>query len=420
MQSNSIVTAYAPPFKIVAKYFIAAIIDFVILNFLLMLNYKDITGFYFQPKILAITHLLTLGWISMTIFGAMFQLVPVVLETKLFSEKLADIQFWVFLLGVIGLVTGFWNFDTGLHLNASAILLNIAVLIFAINMIGTFIHVKKWNVTGWYLIAALIYLIITAIAGFLLSYNLWHPYITINHLQYLKLHAEVAVIGWVTMVVMGVAYKLIPMFTLSHGYSMKSSKWAFWLINIGLVGINTFFHFKNNVIEILVSTLFIAAGIAFFLFQVYLIYKNRLRKKRDIGIKYSVFSFYMLGIVTLFGLIFSFTDLSGISNIYLIFGYLVFYGYLSMLIVGQMYKIVPFLAWYHKYSSKVGLEPVPMLKDMFNEKYALTSYYLMTTAIITTTASFIFNSQIALLFSFGLMFLGSLIFTFNIVTILRK
>ncbi|GBD91625.1 cytochrome C and Quinol oxidase polypeptide I [bacterium BMS3Abin04] len=420
MQSNSITTTYAPPFKIVAKYFIAAIIDFVILNFLLMLNYKDITGFYFQPKILAITHLLTLGWISMTIFGAMFQLVPVVLETKLFSEKLADIQFWIFLLGMIGFVTGFWNSDTGLHLNASAVLLNIAVLIFAVNMVGTFIHVKKWNITGWYLISALIYLIITAIAGFLLAYNLWHPYISINHLQYLKLHAEVAVIGWVTMVVMGVSYKLIPMFTLSHGYSMKSSKWAFWLVNIGLVGINIFFHFENNIIEILGSTLFIAAGIAFFLFQVYLIYKNRLRKKRDIGIKYSIFSFYMLGIVTLFGLIFSFIDLSGIPNIYLVFGYLVLYGYLSMLIVGQMYKIVPFLAWYHKYSSKVGLEPVPMLKDMFNEKYALVSYYLMTTAIIATTASFIFNSRIALLFSFGLMFFGSLIFTFNILTILRK
>lgn len=420
MQSNSIVTAYAPPFKIVVKYFIAALIDFVILNFLLMINYKDITGFYFQPKILAITHMLTLGWISMTIFGAMFQLVPVVLEVKLFSEKLADIQFWVFSLGIIGLVTGFWNFDTGLHLNISAALLNIAVLIFAVNMVGTFIHVKKWNITGWYLISALIYLIITAIAGFLLAYNLWHPYIRISHLHYLKLHAEVAVIGWVTMVVMGVAYKLIPMFTLSHGYSVKSSKWAFWLINIGLVGINIFFHFKNNTVQILVSTLFIAAGIAFFLFQVYLIYKSRLRKKRDIGIKYSVFSFYMLGIVTLFGLIFSFTNLSEIPNIYLIFGYLVFYGYLSMLIVGQMYKIVPFLAWYHKYSSKVGLEPVPMLKDMFNEKYALTGYYLMASAIIVTTASFFFNSQIALLFSFGLMFLGSLIFTFNITAILRK
>ena len=419
-QANPVMAAYAPPFKIIVKYFAAAVIDFVILNFLLLINYEDISGFYFQPKILAITHMLTLGWISMTIFGAMFQLVPVVLEVKLFSEKLAEIQFWIFLLGMIGLTTGFWNFNTGLHLNASAVLLNIAILIFAVNMAGTFIHVKKWNITGWYLIAALIYLIITAVAGLLLTYNLWHPYISINHLQYLKLHAEVAVIGWVTMVVMGVSYKLIPMFTLSHGYSMSSGKWAFWLVNIGLVGINTFFHFENSITPILVSTLFIAAGIACFLFQVYLIYKNRLRKKRDIGIKYSVFSFYMLGFVTLFGSVFSFTDLSRIPNVYLIFGYLVLYGYLSMLIVGQMYKIVPFLAWYHKYSSKVGLETVPMLKDMFNEKYALASYYIMTTAIIATTASFIFNNEIALLFSFGLMFFGSLIFTFNIATILRK
>lgn len=420
MQSNSLATAYAPPFKTVAQYFIAAIIDFAILNILLIFNYKDITGFYFQPKIVAITHMLTLGWISMTIFGAMFQLVPVVLETKLFSEKLADIQFWIFLLGIMGLVTGFWNSNTGLHLSASAILLNLAILIFSINMIATFVRVKKWNITGWYLIAALVYLIITAIAGFLLAYNLWHPYIKLNHLQYLKLHAEVAVIGWVTMVVMGVSYKLIPMFTLSHGYSMKSSKRAFWLINIGLIGINTFFHFKSNTLLILISTLFISIGIFYYLYQVYLIYKSRLRKKHDIGITYSVFSFYMLGIVTLFGLVFSFTDLSKISNIHLAFGYLVFFGYLSMLIVGQMYKIVPFLAWYHKYSSKVGLEPVPMLKDMFNEKYAQAGFYLMSTAIISTTASFLINNQIALLFSFVLMFFGVLIFTFNIFTILRK
>ncbi len=419
-QSDSIISAYAPPFKIIIKYFAAAIIYFVVLNLLLLLNYKDISGFYFQPKILAITHMLTLGWISMTIFGAMFQLVPVVLQVKLFSEKLAEIQFWIFLLGTIGLVTGFWNFDTGILLNGSAVLLNIAVLIFSVNLIGTFIRVKQWNVTGWYLIAALVYLIITAVAGFLLSYNLWHPYIKINHLQYLKLHALVAVIGWVTMVVMGVSYKLIPMFTLSHGYSLRSGKWAFYLVNAGLVGINTFFHFQNNKIQILISNFIIAVGIGFFLFQIYLIYKNRLRKKRDVGIKYSIFSFYMLGIATLFGLIFSFTDFSQIPNVYLIFGYLVFFGFLSMLIVGQIYKIIPFLTWYHKYSSKVGLEPVPLLKDMFNEKFAFLNYYLMTTAVILTIGSFAFNNSTALLFSFALMFTGSLLFTFNVITILKK
>lgn len=420
MQSNSIVSAYAPPFKIVTKYFVAAIIDFVILNFLLMINYKDIAGFYFQPKTLAITHMLTLGWISMTIFGAMFQLVPVVLEVKLFSEKLAEAQFWIFTIGVIGLVTGFWNFDTGMHLNGSAILINISVFIFAVNMIGTFLNVKKWNITGWYLIAALIYLIITAIAGLLLSYNLWHPYIKTDPFKYLKLHAYVAVIGWVTLIVMGVSYKLIPMFTLSHGYSMKSSKWAFWFVNTGLIGINLFFHFKNNAGYIIISILFIVVGIVFYLYQIYLIYKNRLRKKSDVGIKYSMFSFYVLASVTIMGLAGSIFNTNTIPNFHILFGYLVFVGYLSMLIVGQMYKIVPFLAWYHKFSSKVGVEPVPMLKDMFNEKQALANYYLMTASVIIATFSFLFESSFMLLFAFSLMFLGSLIFAYNIAAILRK
>ena len=99
IQSESIVSAYAPPFKIVAKYFTAAMISFVMLNLLLVLNYSLIGGQHFQPKILSINHIATLGWITMIIFGAMFQLVPVVLETKLFSEKLAEIQFWIYLVG---------------------------------------------------------------------------------------------------------------------------------------------------------------------------------------------------------------------------------------------------------------------------------------------------------------------------------
>jgi len=133
-----------------------------------------------------------------------------------------------------------------------------------------------------------------------------------------------------------------------------------------------------------------------------------------------LFSFYVLAFVTVFGLVASVVNLNAVPNAHLIFGYLVFFGYLSMLIVGQMYKIVPFLAWYHKFSSKVGLEPVPMLKDMFNEKQALVSYYLMTASVIIATFSFFFKSSFILLFAFSLMFFGSLIFAYNIAAILRK
>ena len=420
IQSSSIASAYSPPFRTVSKYFVTAIISFVLLNLLLLLNHSDIIGHHFNPKILAITHIATLGWISMIIFGALFQLVPVVLEVKLFSEVLAEVQFWIYLIGVIGLVYCFWFFETGLYMNISAILLNLAMFIFAFNIIMTFTRVKKWNITGLYLASAIFYLIVTAIAGLLLAINLGSPYIKIDHLQYLNLHAHVAFIGWVSMVVMGVAYKLIPMFTLSHGYSMKYANWAFWLINIALLGINTIFHYEDTTFLYYIFTPMIALGILLFLIQVFIIFKKRVRKKLDTGLKYSSYAFLMFGLTTVLGIFIAFVDYQNILNLTLIYGYMIIFGYLSMLIVGQMYKIVPFLVWYHKYSSKVGIEKVPMLKEMFNEKYAGYGLYLMIAAILGSIYSLTFRSEIGLLVSFSIMFISSLIFSINMITIFRK
>ena len=420
IQSESIVSAYAPPFRIVAKYFTAAIISFVVLNLLLLLNYSSIDGHHFQPKILSINHVATLGWITMIIFGAMFQLVPVVLETKLFSEKLAEIQFWIYMPGVIGLVYCFWVFDTGIIMTASAILLNLAMSIFSFNIIATMKSVKKWNVTAWYLASAIFYLIVTAIAGLLLAINLWTPYIKLDHLQYLNLHAHIAFIGWVSMVIMGVSFKLIPMFTLSHGFALTNGKRALWMINIGLLGISTITHYKDTTFLYYIFIALIVLGIIFFLLQINIIFKNRIRKKFDIGIRFSSVAYLMFGLTTLLGTFIDFVDYENIINITLVYGYMIIFGFISMLIVGQMYKIVPFLVWYHKYSSKVGIEKVPMLKDMFNEKSAQVGFYLMITAIFGSLYSLSFRSETGLLISFSLMFISSIIFLFNMITIFRK
>ena len=117
IQSSSIASAYSPPFRIVSKYFIAAIVAFVTLNLFLLLSHSNIIGHHFNPKILSITHIATLGWVTMIIFGALFQLIPVVLEVNLFSEVLAEIQFWIFLIGVIGMVYCFWHFNIGMLMN---------------------------------------------------------------------------------------------------------------------------------------------------------------------------------------------------------------------------------------------------------------------------------------------------------------
>jgi cbb3-type cytochrome oxidase subunit 1 len=419
-EPTSIVSAYSPPFRIVSKYFIAAISSFVLLNLFLLLNHSYIAGHHFSPKILAITHIATLGWITMIIFGALFQLIPVVLEVRLFSETLAEVQFWIYIVSTVGLVYCFWTFTTGMYMNINAILLNLVMFIFAFNIIVTFTRVKNWNITGLYLGGAIFYLIVTAIAGLLLAINLGTPYIKIDHLQYLSLHAHVAIIGWVTMVIMGVTYKLIPMFTLSHGYKLTFAKWAFWLINIGLLGINTVFHYKDTGFLYYIFIPMISLGVLFFLIQVLMIFKKRMRKKLDIGLKFTSYAYLMLALTTILGSFIAFVDYENITNLTLIYGYMIIFGYLSMLIVGQMYKVVPFLVWYHKYSSKVGLEKVPLLKEMFSEKIAQYGFYFMITALFGSLFSLTFRNEIGLVISFTLMFLSSLIFSFNMVTIFRR
>ncbi|MBI1866076.1 MAG: hypothetical protein HYR98_10185, partial [Nitrospirae bacterium] len=50
----------------------------------------------------------------------------------------------------------------------------------------------------------------------------------------------------------------------------------------------------------------------------------------------------------------------------LAYGFLLF-GTVVVLIIGMLYKILPFLVWYHRYADRVGLEPVPTTRDIFSE-----------------------------------------------------
>lgn len=422
MMNNQISIAgiYSPPFRIVAKYFVAAILAFIIFNFMLVLNYKNFNGHHFQPKILSINHILTLGFITMVIFGAMFQLVPVVLEVKLFSTLLAEIQFWIYTAGCVLLTYKFYFFTSKLSFELPAILLATGMTIFTVNIVASMIKVKKWNITGTYLSSALFWLLITALAGYLLSKNLDTPFIKINHLQYLKLHAITAFIGWVSMVVMGVSFKLIPMFTLSHGYKITLAKWAFILINIGLLGINWIMHYPDTKFWNLIFGLLIFTGFVLYLIQIFIIFQKRIRKKLDIGLKFSVFAFIMMSVSTLLNFSFLFFEYESIKNLTLTYGFIVLFGYISFLIVGQMYKIVPFLVWYHKYSSKVGLEKTPMLKDMFNEKLAQVQFYLMIAGLFILIPSLLIDLQFLVLIAFLFFAISSIAFGFNMVKIFRS
>lgn len=230
-------TQRAPSPSVVLPYYATAAIVFFILSALMLFSAVNLTGHYFQPHLLAITHLATLGWGTMMIFGASHQLLPVVMEVHLYSEKLAKWCYALLLPGVILLTFSFWIFTPDWLMITGALLILLSTILYAINVYGTARQNKKWTISAECMVTASWWLVLTALLGTLLVFNLRYPFFPNEHLYYLKIHAHLGIAGWFLLLIMGVASRLIPMFLLSHHEPGKPVKIAYYCINISLIGL---------------------------------------------------------------------------------------------------------------------------------------------------------------------------------------
>jgi cbb3-type cytochrome oxidase subunit 1 len=424
MNQSTIATELAPPFRLVLIHFLVGLVAFLLLHIFLVVESPWFSGHYFQPHLLGLTHLAALGWITLIMMGAMYQLVPVVLQVRIWSVRLAEITFWIFCIGALGLVSHMWTYATHLGMVISAALVVLAYWLFILNMLATMAGVKEWDLTGLHLLTALLFIFVASALGLLLAFNLYKPFLVMDHLRLLGIHAHLAFLGWVTLVVMGVAYKLIPMFSLAHGVPKWLSRWAYVLTSVGTVGLAVAWYFGGpRILEIIYSGI-LTAGIFSFLVQMARIFKNRMRKKLDVGLQHTVVSFVMLGLlpvagVTLLLLKPSVTQENGL-NWPLTYGFLGFYGFVGFIIVGQLYKIFPFLVWFHRYSDRVGHQAVPLLKDMFSERLASSQFWLMLIAFVVALIGVLLQNSPLLRIGFGGLLLSNIFFSLNMITILRK
>lgn len=86
-------------------------------------------------------HLMLLGWISMMIYGVAYHILPRFSASPLYSEKMANAQFYLAHIGLIGMAGGFvlriYISGGGVILVLFSIIEAISVIMFAINMLMT-------------------------------------------------------------------------------------------------------------------------------------------------------------------------------------------------------------------------------------------------------------------------------------------
>jgi hypothetical protein len=392
----------APPFILPGEHFAAAALFLVLGAAGLVVVTPALTdGFYPTMRVVATAHLFTLGWVTTSIMGALYQFLPVALGEPIRSVRVAHATFALYVPGLAAFVTGLASGRSGIMLVGAA-LLGAGVLLFVANLAATLRRSRTRDLTWWALAAASLYLVVTLILGLALTGNLRWAFLGGGRFAAVGVHLHVAIAGWVLLVMVGVAHRLLPMFLLSHGAGDALAKAAVGLLSAG-AGMLAFLHHAPPLVSRWIPALLIAAGVICFLAQARRFYRHRHRPALDPGMRLAAAGLGLLGV----GLVMAAPVLLGIATPRLSTAYVtaLLLG-ISLFVAAFYYKIVPFLVWFHRFGPLAGKRSVPKVSELYSARAALLAALLLATgafALVSGVAlgSALFARTAAVVFAAG-------------------
>lgn len=386
--AGGIATANSPPLALPLPFFIAGPLALVLLWAGVALGGDRLLDFYLFPSDLAATHLAVLGWLTMVICGALYQLSPVVFRTRLYSERLGRWQFPLYVVGVAGLVLSFKLMWTpGLPIFGSIVVLSL--LLFLYNIGRTLLRRGAWSITGQYLLHAFACLAITISVGLTFAANLHFRWFAVPQ-HALAAHVHLGVAGWFGLTLMGVTYQLFPMFALVHGHGLRLAWAVLWVTTagVGLLFVALLLGLPRSVV--LAAALLLAAGEIGWIIDVWRMFRLRRRRTLDLTQQHTIASTAALALCVAVGLRLVVAGPAGTqaqTRWYLAYALLALGGWLTLAIMGQFYKILPFLVWHQRYSPRLGRAPVPLLRDLYRERRAQAAFWLYLVGLAGSVAA---------------------------------
>ncbi len=403
-------------------FFILAFVSLALTAVALPLFAKDVLAqHHYTQRTVALTHLISLGWITTLVLGAATQLVPVALGTRLHSPKLSRWVFGFHAIGVTGMVASFWcwNFRWLLWFGSS---FTIGLCLFLYNMIRTMRKAPRQDLVTIHIGTAWTYLILTFLAGQFLMHDKVISFSPFHVLSAIHAHAHLAVLGWFFMMILGVSYRLIPMFLLSEIQSPRRVWSAFALLNTGipLLFLGILLQWDRTFLIVPM----IATGLAFWMIEVREILKASKRPAPDSLTRHIGFAMAHLPALVLLGFWLALPDTTPSAlkaQAQTGYGILVLFGFVTCFIMAFTYKILPFLVWYQIYPPFVGLRPVPKLEYLYShtlQRWAFRIFLpgVWATAITSSLAEHVPPSVIQA--SAGFMGLGLLLYVSDMAGVL--
>lgn len=400
-------------YKVVLPFYLYAALGFLCGTLLLLFRTDIVDVHYFNPHTLAITHTMALAWGTMIIFGAAHQLFPVLIENKLASDAMAYLTFGFAGVGIPVLIYGFYSFDVGLPMQLGAVLVNTGVLFFVINVCRSAFKSNRRNVHAWYVITAALWLFITTFFGLLLVFNYSFKIFPASSVDYLSAHAHSGIVGWFLLMVIGVGSRLIPMFLISK-YTDDRILWLiFALLNIALLSFSYFYLYGLSSMLFYVPIVLGLVAISLFGRHCYKAYKKRIRKSVDPQIKTSLIAVAQMLVVLIIAL--GLLPDGQFPKIALIYGFCIFFGWLTAIIMGMTFKTMPFIIWNKVYHNRAHQGKTPAPKELFNEGIYKIMLYCYLGGFFLFILGIIVSNQIVLKAAASTLVIAAILYGYNVI-----
>ena len=286
--SAGLATQHAPPLDIPLRFLAMAVGGFALLAVVYPWHLPLLLGSFLDPHLLTFVHVNTLGVIAATIFGASYQLLPVVAQAPLAWVRPARLTWWLYLPGLVLFALGLSQGWRPLTL-AGGSLLYAAVALYVAIVWRTLWRAARRDVVVWHVLLATVSLALGATLGIMLAHTGGGGLSGSLVLPALAAHATLMIGGWVTPMLTGVAYRLVDLFTLSEDNRRENWSWLELLLTVGgawtlaaslLLGLASSLG--------LLGAASLLAGLGLFAAQLAHLYRRRRRRTFDVHIPFAL------------------------------------------------------------------------------------------------------------------------------------
>lgn len=374
MKLNTLLVDQAPPISAPLRFFVTAPLFGLVAGILMLFSNTQILRDRYSIDAIIVTHSLTIGFFAFVMFGALTQMLPVLTGARILKVKL------VTTLSHIMLVVGLLSMIVGLKFSLNAMttlaysMLGGGFMVMILSLVNALRSVNSFTATVKGVTASLLFAFFIVILGVMMLSGYADENIGARHIIYANIHSVWAIFGFCGLLIIGVAFQVLPMFYVAAHFKGFCKKRVVILISIGLL----IWMLCNSMYEeyTLYAKLWIVTFFWAFATAVWLKLFKRKRPVSDVTVWYwraaSIF-------LTLGSFLWIFDEFFKHEYIVMV-AILIGGGFILSIMIGMLYKIVPFLVWSHL--NGLGYMKLPAINEMIDIEFAKIQFVLLILSLV--------------------------------------